>query len=212
MKKSIPYIIIAILVFFLFMKSCGKEKSEPKIIEVEVPEKSGSFEPKEPTYIKTDTAIEVKWKEKVIKVPSPVNDSLVNAYKALADSLNAAQAELARYKMYLDAIQIRDFTSHFEDEYLDLTISGKVQGHIKSIQPDYTIKSRTINDTINPVKTTFRVLAGLEFGNNTSFGDFRYKANIGFQNTKGNIFSLGYERWNGQDYIWVGYEFSVLSF
>lgn len=210
MKKLIQPIAIAALLIFIFFKSCGNENLEPKIIEVKVPAQAGEFEPQQPIHSDGKDTI-IRWKEIEIRVPNPVNDSLAIAYQKLSDSLNAAQAEIERYKMYLDAIQIRDFESYFEDEYLKLTISGQVQGKIKSIKPEYTIKPRTATTSIDPEKSVFRLLGGVEFGNNTLLNDFRYKANIGFQNAKGNIFSLSYERWNSQHYIWVGYDFSIFS-
>lgn len=212
MKKAIPYILIAALLFILFLQNCegGKNKiNEPQTIEVDIPEVSGDFEPQEPVHIVPDTVYITKWKEVKIKTPNPVNDSLVIAYQKLSDSLTAAQAELERFKMYLDAVQIRDFESHFEDDFLKLTISGKVQGKVNSLKTDYTIKSRSAQ--ITPKRTIFRLLGGLEIGNNTSFNEFRYKVNLGFQNAKGNIFGASYERWNGQDYVWARYEFSIFS-
>lgn len=214
MKKAIPYILIAALLFILFLQNFegGKNKiNEPQTIEVDIPEVSGDFEPQKPMHSNTGDSIVIKWKEKEILVPNPVNDSLAIAYQKLSDSLTSAQAEIERYKMYLNAIQIRDFESYFEDEYLELTITGKVQGKVKSIKPQYTIKERTVETQVQPKQTVFRLLGGLEFGNNTSFNDFRYKANLGFQNRKGNIFSLGYERYNGQDYIFAAYDFSIFQ-
>lgn len=205
MKKLIQPIIIAGLIILLFLKSCGNEKSEPQIIEVEVPAQSGEFEPQTPKVItKTDTFYKIKWKEVEVEVPNPVNSDLLEKYETAKDSLE-------RYKMYVDAIQIKYFESYFEDEYLSLTVTGKVQGEIKSIKPKYTIKTRTTETTIAPEQTVFRLLGGVEFGNNTSLNDFRYKFNLGFQNAKGNVISASYEKWNGVDYYWIGYDFSIFS-
>jgi len=205
MKKLIQPIIIAGLIILLFFKTCGKGDTEPKIIEVEVPAQSGEFEPQTPIHIVSDTIYITKWKEVKVETTNPVNTELAEKYQTAKDSLE-------RYRMYVDAIQIRDFESYFEDEYLELTISGKVQGEIKSIKPEYTIKSRTTETTISPKQTVFRLLGGVEFGNNTSLNDFRYKFNLGFQNAKGNVISASYEKWNGVDYYWLGYDVSIFSF
>lgn len=209
--KILPWVLSVVLIFLLWLKSCKGDKTEPEIIKVEVPAQSGTFEPQQPIHENSGDSTIIKWKEIEIKVPNPINDSLAIAYQKLSDSLTVAQAEIERYKMYLDAIQIKDFSSHFEDEFLDLTISGKVQGEVKSIFPKYTIKPRTIQTEITPEKTVFRLLGGIEFGNNTLLNDFRYKANLGFQNAKGNIFMLSYERHNLQNYIWAEYDFSILE-
>ena len=201
--KLIPYIIIAVLAAVLWFKGCEKET-----IKVKVPEVIGDFEPQKPEYIiEKDTVYITKWKTKTntIEVPTknPVNDSLVLAYQQAQDSLE-------RFKQYLEAIQIRSFSNTFEDEYLDLTISGKVQGKLLSLKPDYKIKERTI-ETEAP--TNLRLLAGFEIGNSTLFNDFRYKVNIGLQNASGNIYRFGYAKENViGHYFWLGYDFSLLKF
>lgn len=214
MKKSIPYIIIAVLVFLLWTKSCNSKKPEPKIIEVEVPAQSGDFEPKEPVHTpivhnptQSKDSIEIKWKEK----ENPINQKLIQENRQLLAKYKNAKDSLKRYKMYVQAVQLRDFQTHFEDDYIDLTISGKVQGKIKSIKPKYTIKPRTATKKIYPEQTVFRLLGGVEFGNNTLLNDFRYKFNLGFQNAKGNILSVSYEKWNNIDYYWIGYDISIFS-
>ena len=136
--KLIPYIIIAaLLAIILIPRACEGETTT-----VTIPEQKGEFEAQKPVYItQTDTVYRTKWKTATdtieISTENPVNDSLVLAYQNLQDSLE-------RFKMYLDAIQIRKFKNTFEDEYLELTISGEVQGKLNWIKPDYKIKERTI--------------------------------------------------------------------
>lgn len=207
-SNIVLYAIIALLTFLLFMEGCG-EDPEPQIIEVEVPAVSGDFEPEKPVHEEGKDTTIVKWKDKIVKVPNPINDSLAIAYQELSDSLDATETELERYKMYLNAIQIRDFESHFEDDYLDLTISGKVQGEVKSIKPEYTIKEREAETTITPKQTALRVLGGFEVGNNTLFDDIWFKANLGLQNAKGDIWTVGWAKNNGKDYYFLGYDFSI---
>lgn len=212
MKKIIQPLIIAALLFFLFTKSCGRKEPEPKIVTIEVPAQSGGFEAKEPEHspVVDSTAndsVEVKWKTLVTE--NPVNKKLVQENKKLLEKYKNAKDSLERYKMYVQAVQLRNFSSHFEDDYIDLTITGKVQGKVKSITPKYTIKPRTVKDTVYPEETVFRVLAGFEIGNNTSLNDFKWKVNLGIQNRKGNVFKASYAKWYGQDYIFIGYDFSL---
>ena len=199
-SKSIPYIIIALLAAFLLFRECNRET---KTITVTVPAVEGEFEPQKPVYItETDTVYITRWKEHEIFTPNPVNDSLAIAYQEAQDSL-------VRYKMYVDAIQIRTFENVFEDEFLKLTLTGEVQGELRYIKPEYKIKEREID--VEVPETRFRLLAGGEIGNNTTFSDLRYKINVGLQNQKGGIYRLGYARENFQDIIWVGYDFSILN-
>lgn len=201
MKKAIPYIIIVVLLAIIFlMQQCEGDKTP---ITVTIPEEKGSFDFELPTYVETDTVYITKWKEVEVKTENPVNDSLAEAYTLALDSLE-------RYKMYVDAIQIRKFKNTFEDSVIKIDVFGEVQGDLNKIGADYTIKERDAE--VEQKQTVFRLLAGLEMGQNTQFNDFRYKANLGFQNKKGNVFGLSYERYNKIDYIWLRYDFSFLNF
>lgn len=202
-SKFIPWAIIVVLAFLLWTNSCERDKTDDGI-DVVVPGQSGQFQPLKPVYVdRLDTLYITKWKTIEIKTKNPVNDSLATAYQQAKDSLD-------RYKMFLSAIQIRNFENVFEDEFLKLTIKGQVQGELKSIQPDYKIKERTI--TIDsPPKTFLRGLVGLEIGNNLTLSDFRYKASVGLQNANGHIYNLGYGKESLQDYIYVGYQHSLFN-
>lgn len=212
MKKAIPYIIIASLLLVIFMmQTCEGLKQDPVIVEIEVPEKKGSFDTEKPTHQDSSEPTLIKWKDREIKVANPVNENLLFEYKKLEDSLNAKEAEYRRLLMFVNAIQFRDYSQTFEDSLIKIDIFGKVQGEIQSMQSNYIIKSQKVTAKINQDKTVFRLLVGLEFGNNLQFNDFRYKANIGFQNAQGNIIRGGYEKLNNRDYIFVGYDFSVFE-
>lgn len=206
--KYLPYLIIIILVFILFFRGCGKEK---ETITVKVPEVSGEFEEQEPEYIiKTDTVYITKWRTETetieIKTPNPVNDSLAKAYADLQDQYNA---DFKRYEMYLNSIQIREFKNVFEDDFVRLTMSGRVQGDLLGITPKYTIKEREVRTEVESER--LRVLIGGELGNSLDFDDFRYKANLGLQNANGNIIRAGYSRMHSKDYIFLGYDFSLFT-
>jgi hypothetical protein len=196
--------VIAILLFILWVKSCDDNKQTTDVV---VPEVSNELPKQEPIYItKKDTVYITKWryKDKIVHVQTknPVNDSLAIAYQQAKDSLD-------RFKLYLSAIQIRDFTTHFEDDYLDLTVDGQVQGELKWLKPNYIVKERTIQ--VPQKQVAFRLLLGGQVQNNLQFSDFNYNANLGLQNAKGNIFRVGYSKLSGQDYIMLGYDFSVFT-
>ena len=194
--KLIPYIVIAILLFVLLFKGCGDQGSTT----ITTPEIGGDFEEQEPNYIKGKDSIITKWKTKEIKTPNPVNDSLAIAYQSAKDSLE-------RYKLYLSAIQIKTFKNTFEDEYLKLSLTGRVQGDLLGVTPKYTIKSQKIEVP----ETSLRFLIGGGIGNNLGFNDFTYRVNLGIQNGSGNIVRGGYSRMRGQDYIFIDYDFSLFE-
>ena len=194
--KLIPYVVIAFLVLVFFFKGCGERGSTT----ITTPEIEGDFEEQEPIYIKGKDSIITKWKTKEIKTPNPVNDSLAIAYKGAKDSLE-------RYKLYLSAIQIKTFKNTFEDKYLKLSLTGRVQGDLLGITPKYTIKSQEIEVP----ETSLRFLVGGGIGNNLSFNDFTYRINLGLQNGSGNIVRGGYSRMRGQDYIFIGYDVSLFE-
>ena len=128
-------IIIAILLGLLIFRDKEKEI-------ITIPAKTGSFEPQEPIYItRTDTVFKTKWRTATdtieIVTENPVNDSLALAYQKAQDSLE-------RFKLYLDAIQIRQFENTFENSYLKLTIKGEVQGKLNYIRPQWELKPREI--------------------------------------------------------------------
>ena len=200
-NKSIPYAIVALLLAFLFFRECTRET---KVVRVTVPAVEGEFKPQKPVYItETDTLYITKWKDRKIYTENPVNDSLAVAYQQAMDSLS-------RYKLYLDAIQIRSFRNIFENDTIKITVEGEVQGELRYLKPSYLIKEREID--VEVPETKLRLLAGAEIGNNTNFSDFQYKLNVGLQNKKGGIYRLGYSRENFEDIIWVGYDFSILNF
>lgn len=198
MKKYIPYIIIIALAFLLWQKSCT---GEPKQQTVVVPEKKGIFPERlnpEPIYIDRPVAV-IKWDTVKFPVPNPVNQELIQAYQQAKDSLE-------RFKMYADAIGEREYNIVEEDSLLMTENHIKTQGHLLSFQQSYTIKPREVK--VNPKETVLRLFGGFEVGNTTQLDNFTAKANLGLQNRKGNVLSVGYDT---EERIWIGYNFSILN-
>lgn len=136
MKKTYLYIAIALLVaIIILMRNCKQD------IEIIIPEIEGDFKPEIPSHKPIiDTIYITKWEEVIVKTKNPVNDSLAKAYVNARDSIEM-------YKMYISAIEIRDFAQTFEDSIQRIDVFGKVQGEIKSISSRYKIKERTIDIT-----------------------------------------------------------------
>lgn len=199
MKKYIPYIIIFGLAFLLWLEKCTGDSKESTVI---IPEKKGNFPerqnpepipPPEKEYVykyitKTDT---VK-----ITVENPINEELMAFYLASQN----------KDSLYAAAIGEREYNIVEEDSLLMTENHIKTQGHLLSFQQSYTIKPREVK--VNPKETVLRLLGGFEVGNTTQLDNFTAKANLGIQNRKGNILSVGYDT---EERIWIGYDFSIFN-
>lgn len=199
-KYAVSFILGAVFCLLLF-KGC--EKTE---IEVTVPEVTGTIPSVNPTEIDHDTIYIDRWRVKdsiiTIKLKNPVNDSLAVAYKNATD-------EIERYKLYLQSIQIKKYSQEFDDEYLNLTVFGDVQGDIKKMGLDYTLKERKIKTKVP--ETVFRITLGGQVRTDFGLSELSYDITTGLQGRKGNILRLGYSRMNGKDYLLAGYEFSIFD-
>ena len=205
MKNSTSFLllIIAVLSFIVWAKSCKKDpEEEPRVIVVAPV--SAVLEAKAPTYTQPEKApAPITWGQaEPIFIKNPVNDSLVYAYKAAKDSLD-------RLRLYLKAIEIRTFSSTFNDSNIALSITGEVQGEVLSLKPEYTIKSRSL--VVENEDVVFRFLLGGSIQNNFIIDDINFTLGAGFQNRKGHIYRLGYLRAGGGDYLMLGMDFSIFS-
>ena len=149
---------------------------------VKVPEIHNVFKHGKVIYL-TDTIEKTKyvtkWKTIEVKTQNPVNDSLALAYTKQSDSIQ-------RFKMYLRSIEIKKFTSFFEDDFIKIEINGEVQGSVKYLQPTYTIKEREIT-----LKNTFRLGLGASFIESKPFitgaaitNDFIFNYHLNLSNVK----------------------------
>jgi hypothetical protein len=189
------YVLAICAVVFFWREGCGNAAiSEP--IKIEVPQKLGNFKEVKPdTVVTKDTLYLTEFKGYSVKTKNPVNDSLATLYKNALDSLD-------KFKMYLQAIQIGSFEKTFEDSLVSIKVFGKVQGEVKEIGSDYTIKSRTILHT--PRRTLLKVRGGFQMQNNLSFNNFTYNFNLGLENEKGRIIRAGYGKIGQETYFMAG--------
>ncbi len=196
-KDALAVIVIVILSILLF-KACNK----PPIVIIKPAEIPGTFEKQEPVYvIKKDTVYLTKWWVKdstiVVETPNPINQELAVNYKLAKDSID-------KFKLYVSAIQIKDFVNHFEDTTIDLTITGQVQGELKCLIPKYTLKPHVI---LPDKPVLFKALIGAEIRSNLN--KFDYNINLGIQDSKDNIYRVGYSRQFGSNYIMIGFDYSM---
>ena len=197
--------IIVVLLILLWFKSCN---SQPETIKVNVPEATGSFET---TKVIHDTIFLTKT---VKSKPISVNDEfaqseidrLLKEYNELNDAFANANDSLQQI-IYAKTIAAKQFSHTFDNDTLNATVKGIVaNGEVDKLKLDYKIKSRTIETKIP--QTTFRLLGGIEIGNSLQLDQFVTKANLGFQNKKGNVVTLAVDT---DQRFYVGYQFSIFS-
>lgn len=152
-------------------------------------------------YIKGDTV----YKETII-----VDQEYRKKYeKAIADN-NSLEA----YNLYLKSIKIRTYDKLVVDNN-DITIrlKGKVRGELLSYSAIYTIKSDSITYTPEIIKVRPRatLLVGVEVKLPTVIGqdNIAFKVNLGLQNKKGNIYSIGIDT---NQNIYIGYTIGLTLF
>jgi hypothetical protein len=200
-SRTIPYFIIAILVLIIWLQNSCEPNTET--VTVTVPAVTGSFKPEKPIHdtIKIEKTV-LKWKEKKVEIENPINMKIFEQYTKAKDSME-------RMAILLKAIEIKEFTKDFEDNDLKITAKGTVQGKVQSIGFDYTIKEKKLETEVPSSKATvFRLLGGLEIGNTKEFDSFVTKANLEFENAKGNSFTTGFDT---DQRIWLGYKFTIFQ-
>ena len=184
--KNILYVIGIFFVIFLFtlVKQCNEPK-ETIPVTVEIPAKSGSFE--KPTEFVSGVAKKdsiVYKKGKTIYTENPINKQLAEDYLKATDSIK-------RLKLYLDAIQEKDGTYVYDNKDLKLEIYTKTRGELLDIKPKYTIKPTEVKVDVPVKQTVFAMYGGLELINNANLNNLGVKAELGIQNKRGTIFTLG---------------------
>lgn len=195
-------ITILLVVLIILMNKCNPTPATiTKYVTKEVKGKFPAVKPVHDTIIKRITIKndEDKFIQGQIDALIAENLTLQKYYNEASDSLKTA--------LFNKAIELKSFNQTFEDSLIKSDVSGIVQGEVKSLKLDYTIKPQTIN--LPPQKeNVFRLLGGFEYGNNTGLSNSIFKANLSVQNRKGNIFRASLDN---QQNIYVGYDFSIFS-
>ena len=184
--KNVLYVIGIFFIIYLFtlVKQCSETK-ETVPVKIETPAKRGSFE--KPTEViqgitKKDSIVYKKGS--TIYTENPINKQLAEDYLKSTDSIK-------RLKLYLDAIQEKDGTYVYDNKDLRLEIYTKTRGELLEIKPNYTIKPSEVKVDVPVPQTILAMYGGLELGNNSSLSNLSIKADVGIQNKKGTIFSVG---------------------
>lgn len=203
--KPVLYLGWVFAFILLWLNGCESKKQTTVI-----PEVNGSFKPTKEITHKPITHIEdvskkVSNSTGLEKYQNDISE-LYNENEALKQAYFNENDSLKRELMYLKSIQLNEFYHTFDNDTINITVKGIVQGEVKSLQPFYTIKERQQNVTIPVVK--FRLTTGFGVGNSINFDKPLFKANLGFQNAKGNILRASFDT---EKRIMLEYDFSILS-
>jgi adenylate cyclase class IV len=206
----LKYLGWILLFLVLWFKGCSGSTPSTQIAKVIVPEVKGSFQAKKPVHepivINANNTANMQKGETIYK-ENPIDKKLIAENEKLKSDYAKANDSIKQLS-FNKAIQLNKFSTKFEDENLVLNINGVVQGEVKEISPNYTIKEKKVEVPVKVKETVFRILGGLEVGNNTKLDNFKVKANLMFQNRKGNIISGSFDT---NQTVWVGYNVSIFD-
>ena len=205
LKESFKYLGWVLLFIVLWFRGCSSTPASPQLTKVIVPEVKGKFEAKKPVNVPIGQKVS---KGKPIYIENEIDPKLIAENKKLKSDFAKEKDSLKRIIAYNKSVQLNKFSTTFDDDNLLLNIDGIVQGEVKEITPSYTIKPKKVEVQVKPKETVFRLLGGLEVGNNTKLDGFAAKANLMLQNKKGNIISGSFDT---NQTIWIGYNFSIFD-
>lgn len=196
--------VTAFVLLFLLFRNCQEIDTKPQIVKVTIPEVKGKFEAKKPLNIPIGQKVS---KGKTIYIENEIDSKLIAENEKLKQDFSKANDSIKKLQ-FAKAIQLNKFSTDFEDENVVININGIVQGEVKEITPGYKIKERKIEVPVKIKETVFRLLGGVEVGNNVELSNPIFKANLMLQNRKGNVLSASYDT---QKNIYVGYNFSIFD-
>jgi hypothetical protein len=208
-KEFFKYLGWILLFVFLWFRGCSESTSKPQIAKVIIPEVEAKFEPKKPVH----EPIIIKANSPQLKIstePNPLVQKLVEENKRLVQDFAKANDSIKKLS-FNKAIQLNKFSTKFEDENVVLNINGVVQGEVKEITPNYTIKAKKVEVPVKVKETVLRVLAGGAVGLNKELNQAAYQLDLNFQNRKGNIITAEYLKIGGQEFGMVGYKHSIIN-
>jgi len=203
-KEAFKYLGWVLFFVQLWFGGCSGNQPTPQKVKVTVPEVKGKFEAKKPINVPIGQKVS---KGETVYKDNPIDPKLLAENEKLKVDFAKASDSIKKLQ-YSKAVQLNKFSTKFEDENLLLNIDGIVQGEVKEITPNYTIKEKKVEVQVKPKETVFRLLGGMEMGNNTKLDGFAAKANLMLQNKKGNILSGSFDT---NQNIWIGYNFSIFD-
>jgi hypothetical protein len=204
-KRTWKYLLIVVIIILLYKQCNQQPQLVTKIVTKEVKGKFQEVKPIHDTILITRTLTNSK-EDKFLQGQI---EQLIKENKGLTEYFNEA-SDSVRLLMYERAVELKSFAHTFENDTIKATTSGIVQGEVKSIKLDYTIKPQTI-EIPKPKEKVFSLLAGGGFGIDTELRQPIYKANLGFQNKKGNVYFASFQRIGSNDFITAEINFNIFS-
>jgi hypothetical protein len=183
----VPYILLVLSLIYIFLyKSCNNNiKSQTKIITISP--KDGTFVKTKPTEFKYNAIIRdtIVYKDKKIIIDN-TDKKIVNDYLKAKDSI-------AKLNIVINSAKIRRYKNKLEDDNIVIDIESETTGTLNWIKPSYKIKEQKLPVPVLTKNTVFALYVGGGISNNLQFNNFALEGNIGIQNKKGDIISVGYD-------------------
>jgi len=181
MISNIKYIIIGIVALLIcFFIGRWTSPTETKIVKVTIPATSG----KSPIIINPKPLIQTKdsliYKDSLIITENPFN-------KELADKYINLESETERLKEFIKSIELRKYQIPFENDTIKIVGDLEVQGELKSLKYNWTIKQRSLDIPIEIKKPTMNLLLGGSVSNTIDLNKFNINANVGIQRKNGDL-------------------------
>jgi hypothetical protein len=206
-KLSIKDILLVTVIGFIIFTQffAPSDDPNPEPVTISIPEVTGTVE---------ETVEDVV--ETVAEIHDPVTKTATKIivdqeYKKKYEEAIKENNSLKAMNIFLKSIEINEYNKVLVDnDTIKLVAYAKTRGEILKYSIDYTIKENTINYIPEFItkRPKFTLLAGgglivpMDPLNQT----MAFKADIGFQNQKGNIIDVGYDT---QQNIYVGYKHAI---
>lgn len=186
MNSNIKYIIIGIIILIIsFFIGRWTSPTETKIVKVTIPESSG----KSPIIINPEPLIQFKdtliYKDSLIVTENPFN-------KELADKYINLESETERLKEYIKSIEVRKYKIPFENDTIKIVGDVEVQGELRSLKYNWTIKERKLDIPVSLKRPTMNLLFGGSVSNSIELNKFNINANLGLQRKNGDLILTSY--------------------
>jgi len=181
MNLNIKYIIIGIAILLIsFFIGRWTSPIETKIVKVTIPATSG----KSPIIINPKPLIQTKdsliYKDSLIVTENPFN-------KELADKYISLESETERLKEFIKSIELRKYQIPFENDTIKIVGDIEVQGELKSLKYNWTIKQRSYDIPVEIKKPIMNLLLGGSVSNTIDLNKFNINANVGIQRKNGDL-------------------------
>lgn len=213
-KKAFQFLVFAIIFHFAigWFKGCSSGTKNKETQTITIPAVAGKFESKKPESKPLEIVqkpIKEVRKDGTVYIQNPLNERLFKENEQLKSDFAALKSDSSKQKIYEKAIELKAFSSKFENDDILININGTVRGEVQEITPSYTIKERKTE--VVAKQTVFRFLVGASVGINKDLNQGVYELNLNFQNRKGDMISAEYLRVNNQDFGMVGVKKSIFN-